>query len=141
MYLYILFRYIEVLRLGYISRKTKQKDDLDSALRANVDVSLLRLIEAFTESAPQLVLQLYIMLKFSHYNWLIGKQLYKSHFVFLCLRKRKFIKCLFLVMEYVASVVNKWIQVQHTIQFAKSHTKNYTVNHNDHSKLHTQIHL
>lgn len=88
MYLYILFRYIEVLRLGYISRKTKQKDDLDSALRANVDVSLLRLIEAFTESAPQLVLQLYIMLKFSHYNWLIGKQLYKSHFVFLCLRKR-----------------------------------------------------
>ncbi|VDI65530.1 Hypothetical predicted protein [Mytilus galloprovincialis] len=67
-----LHRYIEVLRLGYISRKTKQKDDLDSALRANVDVSLLRLIEAFTESAPQLVLQLYIMLKFSHYNWLIG---------------------------------------------------------------------
>lgn len=44
-------------------------------------------------------------------------------------------------MEYVASVVNKWIQVQHTIQFAKSPTKNYTVNHNDHSKLHTQIHL
>ncbi|XP_052106330.1 uncharacterized protein LOC127738891 [Mytilus californianus] len=67
-----LHRYIEVLRLGYISRKTKQKDDLDAALRANVDVSLLRLIEAFTESAPQLVLQLYIMLKFSHYNWLIG---------------------------------------------------------------------
>jgi hypothetical protein len=35
---------------------------------------MLRLIEAFTESAPQLVLQLYIMLKFSHYNWLIGME-------------------------------------------------------------------
>lgn len=65
-------RYIEVLRLGYKSRQTRKKDDLDDALRANVDVSMLRLIEAFTESAPQLVLQLYIMLKFSHYNWLIG---------------------------------------------------------------------
>lgn len=67
-----LHRYIEVLRLGYKSRQTRKKDDLDDALRANVDVSMLRLIEAFTESAPQLVLQLYIMLKFSHYNWLIG---------------------------------------------------------------------
>ena len=72
---------MEVLRLGRQSRITKNKDDLNAVLRANVDISLLRLIQAFMESVPQLVLQLYIMLNFKYYNWLLGNIQFPSEFL------------------------------------------------------------
>lgn len=37
------------------------------------DISMLRLQEAFMESAPQLVLQVYIMLESKEFHWLTGK--------------------------------------------------------------------
>jgi hypothetical protein len=47
----------------------------DAALREQNDASILRLFETFLESAPQLVLQLYILLWHHHYDgWIQGRR-------------------------------------------------------------------
>ncbi|XP_039270675.2 uncharacterized protein LOC120345331 isoform X1 [Styela clava] len=56
-------RYITVLKFGLRARKTKRIEDYQSMYSELSDVSMLRLFESFLESAPQLVLQLYIMIK------------------------------------------------------------------------------
>ena len=61
-----LFRYIESFSYGIRSRKTKSKEQQNDLyelmLRENVDAGLLRMFEAFMEAAPQLLLQLIILI-------------------------------------------------------------------------------
>ncbi|XP_009859071.2 uncharacterized protein LOC104265836 [Ciona intestinalis] len=56
-------RYITVLIMGFKARKSKRIEDYQSMYAELSDVSMLRLFECFLESAPQLVLQLYIMIR------------------------------------------------------------------------------
>ena len=66
-------RYMRVLWLGFKSCYTGHPRFTDAALREQNDASILRLFETFLESAPQLVLQLYIMLvRPDHINWIQG---------------------------------------------------------------------
>ncbi|XP_013382547.1 XK-related protein 6 [Lingula anatina] len=59
-------RYIESIYFGYKSRKCHDRKEREKyyylMLFEDVDSSMLRLFECFTEAAPQLVLQLYIMI-------------------------------------------------------------------------------
>ncbi|XP_041046155.1 XK-related protein 9 [Carcharodon carcharias] len=54
-------RFIKALMLGY-KAAIKQKDTHMDAIYAATDLSMLRLFEAFLETAPQLVLQTFILL-------------------------------------------------------------------------------
>ncbi|XP_076806856.1 uncharacterized protein LOC143450267 [Clavelina lepadiformis] len=56
-------RYISVLYFGLRARRTKKIEDYQLMYAELSDVSMLRLFECFLESAPQLVLQLYIMIR------------------------------------------------------------------------------
>nr|CAB3263177.1 uncharacterized protein LOC104265836 [Phallusia mammillata] len=56
-------RYINVLIHGCRARRTKRIEDYQLMYSELSDVSMLRLFECFLESAPQLVLQLYIMIR------------------------------------------------------------------------------
>ncbi|PVD23824.1 hypothetical protein C0Q70_17098 [Pomacea canaliculata] len=55
-------RYLLVIHLGVKSWRTSHPRFADAALREMNDICILRLVNAFMESAPQLVLQLYLML-------------------------------------------------------------------------------
>ncbi|XP_035207577.1 XK-related protein 4-like [Stegodyphus dumicola] len=61
-------RYIKLLQLGLKVRKTKNSIDLQNFNQQQSDICMLRLFESFTESAPQLVLQLYIMVSTEEWN-------------------------------------------------------------------------
>ncbi|KAK6179614.1 hypothetical protein SNE40_011932 [Patella caerulea] len=68
------FRYLGVIKVGLRARQ-KAGDvcrDTSIAFSQQNDISILRLIEAFMESAPQLGLQLYIVLTTLHIDWLTG---------------------------------------------------------------------
>ncbi|BFY99748.1 hypothetical protein BsWGS_02788 [Bradybaena similaris] len=65
-------RYLNVIWLGVKSYRTRKVLYTQKALRALSDVSVLRLIEAFLQSAPQLVLQMYILLCERRISWIIG---------------------------------------------------------------------
>ncbi|XP_070555805.1 uncharacterized protein [Ptychodera flava] len=57
-----LFRYVSVMKTGVEAKKSKDVVDFERLYYKLNDVCMLRLFEAFMESAPQLVLQLYILL-------------------------------------------------------------------------------
>ncbi|RUS69149.1 hypothetical protein EGW08_023088 [Elysia chlorotica] len=65
-------RYCTVIHLGVKSYKNQKAVFTQRALRSQSDVSILRLFEAFLESAPQLVLQLYIIFHSRKGNWFTG---------------------------------------------------------------------
>ncbi|GFO37106.1 Xk-related protein [Plakobranchus ocellatus] len=62
-------RYCTVIKFGIKSHQTHKAAVTQRALRSQSDVSILRLFEAFLESAPQLVLQLYIIFHNKKDNW------------------------------------------------------------------------
>nr|XP_006821540.1 PREDICTED: XK-related protein 6-like [Saccoglossus kowalevskii] len=57
-----LFRYINVIKTGIVAQRTKEIVDFQRLYHKQNDACMLRLFEAFLESAPQLILQMYIML-------------------------------------------------------------------------------
>ncbi|ROT72519.1 XK-related protein 6 [Penaeus vannamei] len=63
----ILHRYILLFKSGIRAQRTKDTEDFRDMYRQQSDVCMLRLFESFLESAPQLVLQLYIMM--SHHDY------------------------------------------------------------------------
>ncbi|XP_072017104.1 XK-related protein 6-like [Amphiura filiformis] len=65
-------RYIRVFRTGLIARKSDDPLDFQRLHHQQSDVSMLRLFEAFLESAPQVVLQLYIMMATEDENTFTG---------------------------------------------------------------------
>ncbi|KAK4317653.1 hypothetical protein Pmani_011275 [Petrolisthes manimaculis] len=64
----ILHRYFMILGAGLKARRTKCQDDFDELRRQQSDACMLRVFECFLESAPQLVVQLYIMLSQDEYS-------------------------------------------------------------------------
>lgn len=67
MYL-LFFRYIQLLHLGLKVREDNTFINLRNFNQQQSDVCMLRLFESFMESAPQLVLQLYIMVSTDEWN-------------------------------------------------------------------------
>ena len=57
------------------ARATGDKEKVQAYYYQQNDASMLRLFEAFLESAPQLTLQLYIMVATKDANWLTGLSL------------------------------------------------------------------
>ncbi|KAJ8034087.1 XK-related protein 6 [Holothuria leucospilota] len=67
-----LYRYIIVLQTGLEAKKSKDLLDFDLLYHQQSDVCMLRLFESFMESAPQVVLQLYIMIATNEENFFTG---------------------------------------------------------------------
>ena len=67
-----------MIKSGYNAQLTNDIEDFDNLYRQQSDVCLLRLFESFMESAPQLVLQLYIMMTYSDYHILTGEKLIRN---------------------------------------------------------------
>lgn len=65
-------RYILMFRMGLKARKSGDLDDFDELYHQQSDVCMLRMFESFLESAPQLVLQVYIMLSDQDYSTWTG---------------------------------------------------------------------
>ncbi|GIX96517.1 XK-related protein 6 [Caerostris darwini] len=64
----LFYRFLQLLLEGFRVRKSKSSSDLEKFNHQQSDISMLRLFESFTESAPQLVLQLYIMISTDDWN-------------------------------------------------------------------------
>ncbi|XP_068230219.1 uncharacterized protein [Palaemon carinicauda] len=64
----ILHRYILMFKTGFKARRSQDLSDYDELYRQQSDVCMLRMFESFMESAPQLVLQLYIMMSYLEYT-------------------------------------------------------------------------
>lgn len=71
--LIFLLRFFKLLSGGLKVRKSKSAVDLEKFNHQQSDICMLRLFESFTESAPQLVLQLYIMVSTDEWNPWTGK--------------------------------------------------------------------
>lgn len=65
-------RYLNVIVTGMRAFRSQDSEEIEAYYHQQNDVCMLRLFEAFLESAPQLVLQLYIMVATSSANWLTG---------------------------------------------------------------------
>ena len=67
-----LYRYIRTMYLGIQSHRQKenQRRFYWAMMYEYADVNMLRLLETFLESAPQLVLQLCIMIQSNKAEWL-----------------------------------------------------------------------
>lgn len=66
-------RYVLMFQMGLKARRSGIIDDFDQLYHQQSDVCMLRMFESFLESAPQLVLQLYIMLSDSDYRTWTGE--------------------------------------------------------------------
>ncbi|XP_053631187.2 uncharacterized protein [Cherax quadricarinatus] len=64
----IMHRYVIMFETGLKARRTQEMAVFDDLFRQQSDVCMLRMFESFMESAPQLVLQLYIMMCYSDYS-------------------------------------------------------------------------
>ncbi|KAK3091486.1 hypothetical protein FSP39_020197 [Pinctada imbricata] len=73
-------RYVKVLQLSRKAMQTQKLNDLAVTFRANNDVCLLRLVQIFLQSAPQMILQLYIILGLHSFSWLQALSLVFSLF-------------------------------------------------------------
>lgn len=62
-----------MFRKGLKARKTGDQEDFDELYHQQSDVCMLRMFESFLESAPQLILQLYIMLSDHEYSIWTGE--------------------------------------------------------------------
>ena len=62
-----------MVKLGVQAKRSRNTKDVEAAFREMNDMSILRLFESFIESAPQLILQLYIILTTGSIDWVIGK--------------------------------------------------------------------
>ena len=70
----LIYRYIRCLRYGWKSRSKPEDEKYHNSMVYEWrDLTMLRLLEAFLESAPQLVLQVYIMTQKPRVFWLTGK--------------------------------------------------------------------
>lgn len=69
---FVFDRYLYVLVAGMEAKHTNKPEAVDIYFHQQNDVCMLRLFEAFLESAPQLTLQLYIMMYTDSANWLTG---------------------------------------------------------------------
>ncbi|PIK35948.1 hypothetical protein BSL78_27223 [Apostichopus japonicus] len=67
-----LYRYVIVLQTGMTAKKSRDPLDFDLLYHQQSDVCMLRLFESFMESAPQVVLQLYIMVATNEENFFTG---------------------------------------------------------------------
>ena len=68
-------RYIRVFKTGLAARESDDPLDFQRLHHQQSDVSMLRLFEAFLESAPQVVLQLYVMVATDDENLFTGKSM------------------------------------------------------------------
>ncbi|KAJ1524453.1 hypothetical protein ONE63_010950 [Megalurothrips usitatus] len=59
----IFFRHVDALQTGLEARRSGDVADFQSLFHQQSDISMLQLFESFMKSAPQLVLQLYIMIQ------------------------------------------------------------------------------
>ncbi|PIK61430.1 hypothetical protein BSL78_01651 [Apostichopus japonicus] len=64
--------YVIVLQTGMTAKKSRDPLDFDLLYHQQSDVCMLRLFESFMESAPQVVLQLYIMVATNEENFFTG---------------------------------------------------------------------
>ncbi|XP_033097953.1 uncharacterized protein LOC117101940 [Anneissia japonica] len=65
-------RYVCVFQTGLEARRSHDASDFELLCHQQSDVSMLRLFESFMESAPQIVLQLYIMVATNDENYFTG---------------------------------------------------------------------
>lgn len=61
------------------ARTTQNSEHIEKYFYQQNDVCMLRLFEAFLESAPQLTLQMYIIMCTEDANWLTGEFNITSH--------------------------------------------------------------
>ncbi|XP_075526640.1 XK-related protein 9-like [Dermacentor variabilis] len=81
----VLHRYWLCLRAGLKAERTRDVDDFHELYRHPSDLCMLRLFDSFLESAPQLVLQLYIMVNHEDWNpWTAIGGMSSCDIVFLC---------------------------------------------------------
>ncbi|KAK3919000.1 XK-related protein 6 [Frankliniella fusca] len=59
----VFFRHVDALQTGLEARRSGDVADFQSLFHQQSDISMLQLFESFMKSAPQLVLQLYIMIQ------------------------------------------------------------------------------
>ena len=62
-----------MFQMGLKARRSESLDDFDELYHQQSDVCMLRMFESFLESAPQLVLQVYIMLSDHDYSAWTGE--------------------------------------------------------------------
>ncbi|XP_064486265.1 XK-related protein 7-like [Ornithodoros turicata] len=68
----VLYRYVLYLKTGLRAQRSKNAEDFQDLYQQQSDLCMLRLFDSFLESAPQLVLQLYIMVSYESWNILTG---------------------------------------------------------------------
>lgn len=68
----VLHRYVRYLKTGLRADRTQNMEDFQDLYQQQSDLCMLRLFDSFLESAPQLVLQLYIMVSYENWNLWTG---------------------------------------------------------------------